>query len=239
MSSVTSPASSRTASPGPHPSRARANRAALRDYYGLKTSAPADSTPEPSPQLPYEEQNSVASSEFDDESFDAEAYVRKTLATKHLDEILRIESSLISEIKSLDGEKKALVYDNYSKLITATDTIRKMRDNMGPLMPEDSALNDNIAHIAETAKSLAIKLPRAPIDLDQDHEVEEPTNEKEVSTVKWVLDAPQRLRMLLQDERREEAEEDWNEAKRLLNQWKGVSDVEDVQNECRKVMEQG
>lgn len=30
------------------------------------------------------------------------------------------------EIKGLDGEKKALVYDNYSKLIAATDTIRKV-----------------------------------------------------------------------------------------------------------------
>lgn len=33
----------------------------------------------------------------------------------------------VVEIKGLDGERKALVYDNYSKLITATDTIRKVR----------------------------------------------------------------------------------------------------------------
>lgn len=31
------------------------------------------------------------------------------------------------DIRSLDGERKALVYDNYSKLIAATDTIRKVR----------------------------------------------------------------------------------------------------------------
>lgn len=30
------------------------------------------------------------------------------------------------EIKGLDGERKALVYDNYSKLITATETIGKV-----------------------------------------------------------------------------------------------------------------
>ncbi len=30
------------------------------------------------------------------------------------------------EIRGLDGERKALVYDNYSKLIAATDTIRKV-----------------------------------------------------------------------------------------------------------------
>ena len=31
-----------------------------------------------------------------------------------------------TEIKGLDGERKALVYDNYSKLITATETIGKV-----------------------------------------------------------------------------------------------------------------
>lgn len=30
------------------------------------------------------------------------------------------------EIRALDGEKKALVYDNYSKLIAAVETIRKV-----------------------------------------------------------------------------------------------------------------
>lgn len=35
------------------------------------------------------------------------------------------------EIRGLDGERKALVYDNYSKLITATDTIRKVRHLLG------------------------------------------------------------------------------------------------------------
>lgn len=32
----------------------------------------------------------------------------------------------LAEIRGLDGERKALVYDNYSKLIAATDTIRKV-----------------------------------------------------------------------------------------------------------------
>lgn len=31
-----------------------------------------------------------------------------------------------AEIRGFDGERKALVYDNYSKLIAATDTIRKV-----------------------------------------------------------------------------------------------------------------
>jgi YD repeat-containing protein len=41
--------------------------------------------------------------------------------------LLRTENELVAEVRGLDGERKALVYDNYSKLISATDTIKKVR----------------------------------------------------------------------------------------------------------------
>ncbi|KAI4269368.1 MAG: hypothetical protein LQ337_007319, partial [Flavoplaca oasis] len=99
---------------------------ALRDYYGLKATAPTDasngqqrSSPDPVPE--------TTLSELDAPGFDAEAYVRDVLARESLQGLLKVESGLINEIRALDGEKKALVYDNYSKLITATDTIRRVR----------------------------------------------------------------------------------------------------------------
>lgn len=32
----------------------------------------------------------------------------------------------MKDIRNLDGERKSLVYDNYNKLIAATETIRKV-----------------------------------------------------------------------------------------------------------------
>jgi len=68
---------------------------------------------------------------------------------------MRVEAGLVSDIRTLDGEKKALVYDNYSKLIAATDTIRKMRTGMDPLTPTTATLAPAIAHIAESARALS------------------------------------------------------------------------------------
>ena len=48
------------------------------------------------------------------------------LAEESLEGLLKCEASLIGEIRGLDGERKALVYDNYSKLIGATETIGKV-----------------------------------------------------------------------------------------------------------------
>lgn len=119
---------SQATSPARHPRR---NKTALRDYYNLKAAAPVDASngqqrEEPDTTLP-----ETKSSELDAPGFDAEAYVRDVLSRESLQGLLKIESGLINEIRGLDGEKKALVYDNYSKLITATDTIRKVSLSIG------------------------------------------------------------------------------------------------------------
>ncbi|KAI7704945.1 hypothetical protein KC322_g6479, partial [Hortaea werneckii] len=110
---------------GPGAGNVRRNRAALRDYYGLKDAAPADARDTQAVEAEKE-------SELDKADFDPEAYVQSLLANDGLEGVLRIETGLVGDIRSLDGEKKALVYDNYSKLIAATDTIRSMREKMDP-----------------------------------------------------------------------------------------------------------
>jgi hypothetical protein len=107
----------------------RRNRAALRDYYNIKSSAAAgdaaDAQSLASPRGPPGEPQ-TALSDLDKEGFDAGNYVRKLLEREGLEGVLKVENELVGEIRGLDGDRKALVYDNYSKLISATDTIKKV-----------------------------------------------------------------------------------------------------------------
>ena len=112
---------------------ARRNRAALRDYYKLNDQ-PQDANPADSSRI------SIADSQateelhvslskldaFDRDDFDAVSHVRKLLETESLKELLALEHELVADVRTLDGERKALVYDNYSKLISASDTIKKV-----------------------------------------------------------------------------------------------------------------
>ena len=41
------------------------------------------------------------------------------------------EADGLVDIRNLDGERKSLVYDNYNKLIAATETIRKVLAKLG------------------------------------------------------------------------------------------------------------
>ncbi|KAL8735626.1 MAG: hypothetical protein Q9166_000795 [cf. Caloplaca sp. 2 TL-2023] len=217
---------------------ARRNKNALRDYYGLKAAAPADASNGQQRQSP-DALPEFINSELDTPGFDAEAYVRDVLARESLQGLLKIESGLINEIRALDGEKKALVYDNYSKLIAATDTIRKMRTNMDPLTPTTSTLSPAIAHIAETAASLAESLHERNAQVEDTPADEEMVKRKrQKQTVRWVLAAPTRLKGLAEEDRREEAKKDWEEVQRLLDKWKGVQGVDEIKQQCLTIMKE-
>lgn len=111
-----------TAAAAAPPQNKRANRAALREYYNLKKQQAAAA-----PSLEVTQHSEVPASELDTTDFDADAYVQKALEGSSLEELLRLYARVLGEVRALDAEKKALVYDNYSKLISATETIRKVR----------------------------------------------------------------------------------------------------------------
>lgn len=112
---------------------------------------------------------------------------------------------------------------------------------MDPLTPTTSTLAPAIAHIAETASGLAGSLKDSEGEEKglENRNTEESKNvrKKQQDTVRWVLATPRRLQRLLDDEKREEANNDWVEVRGLLEKWEGVKGVEELKNQCLKIME--
>ncbi|KAK7521483.1 Vps51/Vps67-domain-containing protein [Phyllosticta citriasiana] len=266
-SSIRSPSSTRTSLEVPsrsnslrstsktRPPRAR-DRTALRDYYNLKS--PITPTSDPSSTLPggagapptpgrgggFEAvKEEVETSELDKAGFDAEAYVKEVLGKEGLEGVLKVEAGLVAQVKGLDGERKALVYDNYSKLIAATETIKKMRTNMDPLTPHTSTLGPAIAHIAETATALSASIIEHAVP---PHRIKSPSppgiidvKERQRQTVRWVLDTPGRLRSKVANGDKAAAAQEYEEVRALLEKWKGVKGVDELQRECEEVLAAG
>lgn len=164
------------------------------------------------------------------------------LATSSLSTVLKAENTLVGDIRTLDGERKALVYDNYSKLIRAVETIGKMRrsmDERGTPLTMTKTLGPAIAFVAETAGGLIQEgeEQRRQIKEAKNSEEDRKRRRAEKETVKWVLAAPDRLKKLLEEGKREEAEKDWEEMRRLLDRWDGVKGVAETRNSCVKAME--
>ncbi|KAI1849712.1 hypothetical protein JX266_004661 [Neoarthrinium moseri] len=223
-----------TGSPNPNtpptapsgPGGAKRNRAALREYYNLRAKAAAGATPTvevTDPVGEHHEASEVPPSEVDKEGFDAEAFVQKTVNDSGMEELLRLYTRTLGEIRALDAEKKALVYDNYSKLISATETIRKMRANMDPLNPMASTLDPAIAQIYSQASEIRDSLRQAVPKTTASQEEAEEARQRKLRTqhlALHVLETPDRVRALVNDGRLEDARQVWKLPRKLLQTWK-------------------
>jgi vacuolar protein sorting-associated protein 51 len=86
-----------------------ARKQALREFYNLDRSRPISTN-----------------TDLDRDPFNGKDFVDKLARENGLHALVRMENDLVQEIRNLDGERKSLVYDNYNKLIAATETIRKV-----------------------------------------------------------------------------------------------------------------
>ncbi|KAH0493204.1 hypothetical protein TgHK011_008121 [Trichoderma gracile] len=200
------------------------NRAALREYYNLRAAAAATSASTPStPRIVEVPDSEVPASEIDAPDFNLDDYLQKIVAESSLQELLKLYTRVLGEVRALDAEKKALVYDNYSKLITATETIRKMRANMDPLNPMATTLDPAIAHIYSQASAIQESLRKSVPAPDSDEGKAREAQQRRQRTRQLaieVLATPERLQALVKEGRFEEARRQWEMPRKLLEAWK-------------------
>ncbi|KAG4304565.1 hypothetical protein PORY_001958 [Pneumocystis oryctolagi] len=87
---------------------------------------------------------------LDEDDFDIEQY-EKDAMNSDPQTLLNIENTLIQEIRSLESEKKMLVYDNYTKLLSVANT---MKTNSEPMKSVITMLEPTLAHIGTLSTSL-------------------------------------------------------------------------------------
>ena len=66
-------------------------------------------------------------------------YLQHLLRTARLDGLLAKHTEMLSEIKTLDSDMQMLVYENYNRFISATDTVRTMKSNVDGM---DTSMQD-------------------------------------------------------------------------------------------------
>jgi hypothetical protein len=248
LSAASTPSTARALSPSLQPRR---NRSALRDYYNLKPPGADQSASRDASRSRSVPRNTDAGeisnpsalapgTELDSADFDPHRYVEHLLSSSSLSTVLKAENTLVGDIRTLDGERKALVYDNYSKLIRAVETIGKMRrsmDDRGAPLTMTKTLGPAIAFVAETAGGLIKEGEEQRQRMKEARRGSGASTQKsEKDTVRWVLAAPQRLEKLLADDKREDAEKEWKEIQHLLDAWVNVKGVADIRDACEKAM---
>ncbi|KAL1666907.1 Vps51/Vps67-domain-containing protein [Schizophyllum commune] len=131
--------------PSSPPQKPRA-RDLLRKHYGLGVGPPP-----PSPGVPADPMN------LDSPAFDAKTYYEQLITTSTLATLLKKENELISEIRELDGERQALVYNHHHELIAASDTIGAMKTRAEGLDADLDLLKVAFSEISRLGAEVAIE----------------------------------------------------------------------------------
>lgn len=98
---------------------AHQRRHTLRTYYSLADQGGDAGTAGGAGNTPVS-----ASCDINGPNFEPDAYLNRLIKERSLTELMDKEAEMVQHIKSLDSDMQTLVYENYNKFISATDTIR-------------------------------------------------------------------------------------------------------------------
>lgn len=148
--------------------------------------------------------------------------------------ILRTASTktTIVEIREIDGEMKTLVYENYSKFISATDTIRKMKSNVGNMESEMSRLNENMSGISKQSKLINEELGPNRKKIQQLSNVH-----NSLKRLQFIFELPNRLQHCLNKGRYSQAVKYYSKASRLLNHYKHMAAFKGIERDCNQIID--
>lgn len=96
--------------------------------------------------------------DIDSSNFNSEMYLQKLKHEKSLSELMDCENEMAKQIRTLDSEMQTLVYENYNKFISATDTIRTMKRDFRQMEDQMEKLTNNMAAITELNSNINLSM---------------------------------------------------------------------------------
>ncbi|GMH91064.1 hypothetical protein TrST_g10008 [Triparma strigata] len=117
--------------------------------------------------LPSPPSSSSSSDPLSSSTFDPLSYSRNLLTTSSTDELLTHSTSLYTTSLSLDSTMQTLVYENYSKFISATDEIRCIGESTGLALSGMRRLVDGSKEIEERNRMVEEELKEGREEVDR------------------------------------------------------------------------
>uniref|UniRef100_A0A7N8X8K5 Vacuolar protein sorting-associated protein 51 homolog n=1 Tax=Mastacembelus armatus TaxID=205130 RepID=A0A7N8X8K5_9TELE len=206
---------------GSDPGRRRRVHGMLKLYYGLNEEGKAA-----------EQQESLDPCDINGPHFDPELFLNKLRRECSLAELMDQETCMVKQIRSLDSDMQTLVYENYNKFISATDTIRKMKNDFKKMEDEMDCLSANMAAITDFSACISGTLQ------DQHAQI---TKLSGVHTLlrklQFLFELPARLNKCLELQAYAQAVSSHRRARCVLQQYSHLPSFKGIQDDCHAIME--
>eukprot|EP01117_Protostelium_nocturnum_P010188 TRINITY_DN3643_c0_g1_i1.p1 TRINITY_DN3643_c0_g1~~TRINITY_DN3643_c0_g1_i1.p1 ORF type:complete len:814 (-),score=257.97 TRINITY_DN3643_c0_g1_i1:194-2635(-) len=175
----------------------------------------------------------VKDTTIDGADFDATGHFHSLLKEKSLVELLHTDRQLSDEVKNLDSDMKNLVYENYNKFISATDTIRKMKSNVENMEEEMRRLSETMDkisthsdHINSTLSTRREKI----MNLGGVHRL--------LKNLHFLVDLPSRLSKCIELEAYSQAVKNYNQSTIVLQKYDSLPSFKSIHQECEAIVKE-
>ncbi|XP_077403121.1 vacuolar protein sorting-associated protein 51 homolog [Vanacampus margaritifer] len=203
------------------PGKKRRVHGMLKLYYGLNEEGKSDEKPQ-----------SLDPCDINGPHFDPEHYLNKLRRECSLAELMDQETCMVKQIRSLDSDMQTLVYENYNKFISATDTIRKMKNDFKKMEDEMDCLSANMATITDFSARISGTLE------DQHAQI---TKLSGVHTLlrklQFLFELPARLNKCLELRAYAQAVSSHRRARCVLQQYSHMPSFKGIQDDCHAIMD--
>ncbi|CAF3908524.1 unnamed protein product, partial [Rotaria sp. Silwood2] len=168
---------------------------------------------------------------IDSPGFDPETYVTKLLRESRLTQLIDKEQLLTKQIKTLDNEMQTLVYENYNKFISATDTIRQMKKDF-------KTMEDEMTHLISTMSTINSNNRQIHLTLDnRRQEIRKLTSiHLLLQKLQYLFQLPNKLKEYADDNQYDLAVNTYTKALKALQKYEHVPSFNHIQQTCRETM---
>jgi len=152
--------------------------------------------------------------------FDSDEYVRELLEKSPFETLVAKDTDMTHEIRTLDSDMQMLVYENYSKFISATETIKRMKSNMDSMENDMELLRNKMKSITITSSTLDETLHDKRSKLSKLIRLN-----RLLDKLQFLSELPEKLALLIDQEQYKQAVKLYNKTINILTSHSHVSSL--------------
>lgn len=158
-------------------------------------------------------------------------FLDKMFKEKSLHELMDKESEIIKQIRSLDSEMQTLVYDNYNKFISATDTIKKMKNDFRKMEDEMNKLDSTLTTVTDFSDKVNTALHEKRSHIAQLSGVHTLLHK-----LQFLFELPNRLKKCIELKQFALAVRYYLKARDVLQKYKHMPSFQGIHSDCETIV---
>ncbi|XP_022918238.1 vacuolar protein sorting-associated protein 51 homolog [Onthophagus taurus] len=179
------------------------------------------------------EEKKSNSLDIDGQNFNPNLYLEKLFKECSLRQVMDHEAEVVKDTQTLHSDMQTLVYENYNKFISATDTIKKMKTDFKKMETEMDLLASNMDSITSFSDQISTTLQGTRQQISKLSGVH-----TLLKRLQFLFKLPSTLKNRVEEKNYAQAVQDYLHAQRVLTQYGNMASFKGIQSDCEVILKE-